>query len=486
MPTPFAAYVLQPFTDERLTELSQTPGSTTDPEFHGLVFCVEPRKDGVAPAVWKIRFTVHGQPFLRNIGSWPDVTLKEARGRAELARTLLTELVAIDGPFARFTDGNRGPKIIRGLWLEFMADETVADQSEDEETHVKQLKDAYSRAQTYLFPFIGDLTPADVTAQDVADGLNFAYQRLSESTVTKIRQDVQRFFRWCRSHKLVDTQSLPSNNELIHPLLRRPSQRIPSEPHPALAEKDVSRFVALLTRTDLIWKPGVLALLFTLLTASRVGNVVGSTTRVKTQAMRWTDLTKNMKLWIIPAPKMKTGRRGGNHVVPLPDEARAILLMMQYWQEKTGKSEFVFTNTKGKKLRYSNLPPLLIQLCGLDKKGFYDQESKKRIHIHGFRSTFKTWGTNHGVDSILTEISLHHIIDKLRYDRAKAIQRRRRVMQAWAEFCFAKAPEDWAVKAVQQLGNVCSGIKKTSLPKKVRKPLLIGYERPLLIEYTRK
>lgn len=486
MPTPFSAYVWHPFTDERLNELSRIPGNTTDPEFHGLVFCVEPRKDGVAPAVWKIRFTVHGQPFLRNIGSWPDVTLKEARGRAELARTLLSEMVAIDGPFARFTDGKRGPKIVRGLWLEFMADGTAGDQGEDEETHVKQLKDAHSRAQKYLFPFIGDLTPADVTAQDVADGLNFAYQRLSESTVTKIRQDVQRFFRWCRSHKLVDTQSLPSDNELIRPLLRRASQRIPSEPHPALAEKDVGRFVALLTRTDLIWKPGVLALLFTLLTASRIGNVVGSTTRVKTQAMRWTDLSKDMKLWVIAAPKMKTGRRGGNHVVPLPDEARAILLMMQYWQEKTGKSEFVFTNARGTKLRYSDLPPLLIELCGLDKKGFYDQESLKRIHIHGFRSTFKTWGTNHGVDSILTEISLHHVIDKLRYDRAKAIQRRRRVMQAWAEFCFAKTQEDWAIKAVRQLANVCSGIKKASFRKKNQKPLLIGYERPLLIEYTQK
>lgn len=484
MPTPSAVYALQPFTPERLAELAQSPGNTTDPEFHGLVFSVEANKNGPAAPLWKIRFSVHGQAFMRNIGGWPEVSLKEARGRAQLARTLLTELVTVDGPFARFTDGKRGSKIIRGLWLEFMEDEAEAN---GEETHLKQQKDAHARAQKYLFPFIGDLTPEIVTAQDVASGLNFAYQRLSESTVTKIRQDVQRFFRWCRSHKLVDaSQSLPSDNELIKPLLRRPAQRIPSEPHPALAEKDVGRFVALLTRTDLIWKPGVLALLFTLLTASRIGNVVGSTTRVKTQAMRWTDLSKDMKLWVIAAPKMKTGRRGGNHVVPLPDEARAILLMMQYWQEKTGKSEFVFTNARGTKLRYSDLPPLLIELCGLDKKGFYDQESLKRIHIHGFRSTFKTWGTNHGVDSILTEISLHHVIDKLRYDRAKAIQRRRRVMQAWAEFCFAKTLEDWAVKAVRQLGNFCSGIRNASLKKKIQKPLLIAYERPLLICYNGK
>ena len=483
MPTPSAAYSLQPFTPERLAELAQSPGNTTDPEFHGLVFSVEANKNGPAAPLWKIRFSVHGQAFMRNIGGWPEVSLKEARGRAQLARTLLTELVTVDGPFARFTDGKRGPKIIRGLWLEFMKEEAEAN---GEETHLKQQKDAHARAQKYLFPFIGDLTPETVTAQDVASGLNFAYQRLSESTVTKIRQDVQRFFRWCRSHKLVDaSQSLPSDNELIKPLLRRPAQRIASEPHPALAEKDVGRFVALLTLTDLIWKPGVLALLFTLLTASRVGNVVGSTTRVKTQAMRWADLSKDMKLWVIPAPKMKTGRRGGNHVVPLPDEGRAILLMMQYWQEKTGKSEFVFTNARGTKLRYSDLPPLLIELCGLDKKGFWDEETGKRIHIHGFRSTFKTWGTNHGVDSILTEISLHHIIDKLRYDRAKAIQRRRRVMQNWAEFCFAKTPADWAIKAVQRLGGIAVEIRERK-PRKKAEPLLIGYERPLLLTYSRK
>ena len=160
--------------------------------------------------------------------------------------------------------------------------------------------------------------------------------------------------------------------------------------------------------------------------------------------------------------------------------------MAQYWQEKTEKSEFVFTDEKGKKLRYPQMPTLLKKICQEDTKGFRDSESDRDIHIHGFRATFKTWGTNHGVDSVLTEICLHHIIDKLRYDRAKAILRRRKVMQAWAEFCFAKTVEDWAIKAVQQLGNVCSGIKNTPPLKKVQKSLLIGCGLPLLICYNGK
>lgn len=472
------------FTVERLNELAQKAGSTTDPNFHGLVFCVESRKDGLADPVWKIRFTVHGDAFIKTIGHWPQVGLTEARERAALIRNVVTDFVAIDGPFAKYIDGVRGPKIIRGLWRDYADSRKVAGESAE---RLKQHEDAFARAQRHVFPHIGDLTPDDVTPDDIARVLNSAYQRLSESTVTKIRQNIQGFFRWCRSRKYIDASlPLPSDDELIKPLITKSAFRIRSLPHPALAEKDVGRFVKKLTEPSMIWQPGVLAMLFTLLTAARVGNVVGSSTRSVTQAMRWTDLSRDWKLWTIPAEKMKTGKVGGSHVVPLSEEARGILLMVQYWQEKTGASEFVFTDENGRRLRYAMMPGLLKKICREDAKGFKDAESDKDIHIHGFRASFKTWGTNHGVDSILTEICLHHIIDKLRYDRAKAIQRRRRVMQAWAEFCFAKAPEDWAVQAVQQLGNVCSGIRKTSLRKKVRKPLLIGYERPLLLGYNGK
>lgn len=472
-----------PFSEERLQELARRAGSTTDPEFHGLVFCVEPRAEGLAQPVWRIRFTIHGEAFIRTVGRWPDVTHAEARGRAELARRLLTEFMDVDGPFAKYTDGIRGPKIIRGLWRDYADSRKVPGETAE---RMKQHEDAFARAQRHIFPYIGDLTPNDVMPDDIARVLNSAYQRLSESTVTKIRQNIQGFFRWCRSRKYIDTsQPLPSDNELIKPLITKTSLRIRSLPHPALAEKDVGRFVKKLVEPTMIWKPGILAMLFTLLTAARVGNVVGSMNRSETQAMRWTDLSRDWKLWTIPADKMKTGNVGGKHVVPLSEEARGLLLLAQYWQEKAVKSEFVFTDEKGKKLRYPLMPTLLKKICREDAKGFRDTESDKDIHIHGFRATFKTWGTNHGVDSVLTEICLHHIIDKLRYDRAKAILRRRKVMQAWAEFCFAKTPVDWAIKAVQRLGNIGAGIRDRKCQKKAE-PLLIGYERPLFLTYSRK
>lgn len=146
-------------------------------------------------------------------------------------------------------------------------------------------------------------------------------------------------------------------------------------------------------------------------------------------------------------------------------------------------SEFVFTDEKGKKLRYPLMPTLLKNICREDAKGFRDTESDKDIHIHGFRATFKTWGTNHGVDSVLTEICLHHIIDKLRYDRAKAILRRRKVMQAWAEFCFAKTAEDWAVKAVLHLGH--NRFEPKDDCHKMPLLQLLPYCRPLLLTYDK-
>lgn len=450
--------VSKPFTFERLMKLATRAGDTADPEFHGLIFSVEPRSQGaVSEPIWKVRFSIHGRPFLRVIGYWPDVTLFEARGRAELARRLITEFVEVDGPFARYTDGVRGPKTIRGLWDEYV--ETSARPADSQQ---RQNRDDRSRALRYIMPFVGDNTPDGVTADDIAEVINYAYQRLSETTVLKLKHDINCFFLWCLARGYIDwSRPLPTERTLLKPLLKRTQNRIPRQPHPALAERDVPRFVAILAKPENIWKPGALPLLFTLLTASRVGNVVGSKDRPVNQGAVWQDFDRNCMLWTIPAEKMKTGRTGGPHIVPMSNEARRILFLAKVWQGVTQSSGYVFTGARGKPIGYQALTKLLAQICESDRKGFVDPDSKERIHIHGFRATFKTWGTNHAVDSTLTEICLHHQIDKLRYDRAKAIQRRRKVMQDWATFCFSKVPANWtelALSGVSGKGKTAAGV----------------------------
>ena len=92
-----------------------------------------------------------------------------------------------------------------------------------------------------------------------------------------------------------------------------------------------------------------LALLFTLLTASRIGNVVGSLNREGTNPAQWKDFNKSLTLWTIPAQNMKCGARNGSHVVPLSRQARDILRLIKKRQEERGliSCPYVFATRNG-------------------------------------------------------------------------------------------------------------------------------------------
>jgi integrase len=57
--------------------------------------------------------------------------------------------------------------------------------------------------------------------------------------------------------------------------------------------------------------------------------------------------------------------------------------------------------------------------------------------VHGWRATFRSWCADHGVDDGVAEMCLSHgpgDATKAAYNRADMVDRRRKVMQAWADF----------------------------------------------------
>src|SRR5262249_52377905 len=63
---------------------------------------------------------------------------------------------------------------------------------------------------------------------------------------------------------------------------------------------------------------------------------------------------------------------------------------------------------------------------------------------HGFRATFKTWATERtNFPRELVEAALAHVLDdktEATYQRGDMLQKRRRLMDAWADFCAKRAP----------------------------------------------
>jgi integrase len=179
----------------------------------------------------------------------------------------------------------------------------------------------------------------------------------------------------------------------------------------AMPYDEVPDFVAALREREAI---AGLALEFAILTAARSGEVLGA---------RWPEIDLEAKVWTIPASRMKAARE---HRVPLSRRAAAILTRLA--EAKTG--EHVFSGQRpGKPLSPASLTMVLRRL------------QINRATIHGFRSSFRDWAGNEThYPRELAEAALAHVIgDKAEqaYRRSDALEKRRKLMEAWAQYLKA-------------------------------------------------
>ena len=92
--------------------------------------------------------------------------------------------------------------------------------------------------------------------------------------------------------------------------------------------------------------------------------------------------------------------------------------------------KYLFPNTQGNPLTDNALNKSIARYGGGDAS------------IHGFRTSFKTWATDNGCDDLLSEQALAHSDrDKVRaaYQRSDMLERRRELMQAWADYILPTA-----------------------------------------------
>jgi integrase len=159
------------------------------------------------------------------------------------------------------------------------------------------------------------------------------------------------------------------------------------------------------------------ALEFAILTAARSGETLGA---------RWEEIDLQSELWTVPAARMKAGKE---HRVPLSDRAAGIL--KELYRART--SEFVFPSFKpGRPLSRMALEAVL-------------RRAKVDVTTHGFRSSFRDWaGDSTPFARDVVEAALAHAIEnktEAAYRRSDALEKRRKLMAAWAVFC-ASAPKE--------------------------------------------
>jgi integrase len=175
----------------------------------------------------------------------------------------------------------------------------------------------------------------------------------------------------------------------------------------ALSYRDIGKFMAELRADDSVTS---LALQFTILTAARPGMTI---------AAEWSEVDFAERTWVVPAHKMKVAEND-DHVCPLSEQALGILEKML--AVRSGDRIFPVSRT-----------------------AMWDHARRLRpgITVHGTgRSAFKDWSCDVAeYPDELSELQLaHNVGDATRrsYRRASAVEKRKAMMTAWADFCGAE------------------------------------------------
>lgn len=348
---------------------------------------------------WIVRVTVKGQKNRQGkplrtdfgLGGADVVTVQEARGRALEYRRL-----AKQGLNPRFNASKEIP--------------TFAEVAE--QVHIDRLptwKNAKHGQQwmntlrDYAFPKIGRMPVASIGQPEVLSCLSPIWTEKPE-TARRLMQRIRVVLDVARSKGFREGENPVTAIKAANVL---PKVRKKVNHHKAMDWRDVPAFYAdLRERTAMAAK----ALMFTCLTGSRTGEVLG---------MRWEEIDFEARLWTCPAERMKTG---ADHRVPLTDEMLVIIEPLKAMQ-----SEYVFEGQKRHKPLSNMAMLMLLRRMGVDS-----------VTVHGFRSTFRDWASEvANAPREVAEISLSHRVGsdvERAYARSDLLDKRRALMERWSQF----------------------------------------------------
>jgi integrase len=233
--------------------------------------------------------------------------------------------------------------------------------------------------------------------------------QVKPETASRVRGRIERVLNAAKAERLRTGENPAAWRGHLDATLPKPS-KLSRRHHAALPYVDIREFMA-----DLRARPALaaLALELTVLTATRTGEILNA---------QWKEFDLEAGVWTIPAERMKARRE---HRVALSNRAMAIVNGL--WTSRS--SDFVFPGqTAGKPLSSTAMLRLLERM---GRRG--------AITSHGFRSSFSDWASEVSpYSSELRETALAHTIGnkaEAAYRRGDALEKRRTMMEAWAQWC---------------------------------------------------
>jgi len=359
----------------------------------GLVLIVSPS----GGKWWRFRFRFDGQEKSLSLGTYPDVSLKQARQKRDEMRSARAS--GID-PAAR----RRAERYARGDTFEAVAREWFVSFSRSwAETHTEKIM---RRLELYIFPWMGARPIAKLSAVDVLTCLRRIQAGGKLETAKRALQNCSRIFRYA-----VATGRAERNPTLDL------QGALPPHREGHLAAITTPKEVGQLLRAIDVYS-GSNVVRFALKLAPYVFVRPG-----ELRQCEWAEIDWDNREWHIPERKMKARQK---HIVPLSRQALAILMEVH---PLSGRGPFVFPSVRSAQRPLSNVA----LLAALRRMG-YEQGT---VTVHGFRSTASTLFNEMGQNRDWIERQLTHgERDGVRacYNYADYLPQRKIMMQLWADY----------------------------------------------------
>ena len=356
---------------------------------------------------WKFRFATKEKRLA--LGTYPAVSLKQARSERDLARRTLQS----------GSDPSKRRQIER---LELQLAEANTFEEVARELHAtkasgwsKQYGERWlERMEKDLFPWIGPVPLPEITAPMLLNTLRKIEKRGARETAHTLRQTAGQVFRYGVATGRCERNPAPDLHGALQPLNIK---------HMAAILEPAQAGELMRAIHDYSGQPVTrAALLLSALLFQRPGNM---------QAMQWNELDLDGRVWTIPAVKMKRtvyGKLNGRpHLVPLPPQAVALLRELF---PLTGHSPYVFPSlVSAQRPMSENTLRVALRRMGY---------SNDDMTPHGFRAMART--------IMVEKLNMHPDVIEAQlahsksgplgpaYDRAEFMEQRRKMMDEWANY----------------------------------------------------
>ena len=387
------------FTDPYIRNL-KIKGRYTDSATQGLN--IQVKANGAK--YWTFRYLYQGKRHDLGLGTYPAISLKDARSRATAARN---EINQGSRPLASWKPkapvNQPAEPETRPTFSNFA--KSCIDNKKAEWRNAKHGAQWYATIKNYADPVIGEKYLDQIDTDDILKILNPIWHTKTV-TASRLRGRIEWVLASATTRKLRTGLNPATWRGHLETILPKPNKIKGEEHHKALAYQDIPDFIGKLKEMDGV---AALALEFVILNANRTGEVIGG--------LR-SEVNAN-DMWVIPKDRMKAHRE---HRVPL---GKRSLELLQIAKSLDPNSDYLFSYN-GRALS-SMAMSMLLRRMGYD------------ITVHGFRSCFRDWVAEETIHSpeVAEKALAHAIANKVEsaYRRGDLIEHRKRLMGDWENYC---------------------------------------------------